>query len=291
MEEGWRDAGIKYDSSAGDADLVISLDQHLYPALLPFIQRYGGEKDLKIVVSKGTCGISAGKLTRKEVDIAGFCCPPGKTDRLPSLVFHTIGITPIALLVHSDNPVDNITFEQAREIFQGLVHRWSELRDSGGQAGKNLPIQTIGRLHCKTRPGHWRLLLDNEDLFSPRLQEVGAIPDMISLLSANPLTIGFETMWMVRHHQQEGQLKALKLNGHGPNELDHLLSGDYPIYRTYNITTWKGEAVQNPLALKLADYLLKQAEKLNSNFDVIPASQLRQAGWKFKGDELIGKPR
>jgi ABC-type phosphate transport system substrate-binding protein len=290
MPEGWKDRPIRYDPSAGEADLVVTLDQHLYPAILGVIQEYAKKQGIKIAVSEGTCGISAGKLARKAVDMGGFCCPPGRADRLPGLRFHTLGIMPIALLVHPGNPIDNITLKEARDIFQGNVYRWPRPGDSSGQPGPGLTIQAVGRLHCKIRPGHWRLLLDNEDLFSTRLQEVGTIPDMISLIASAPGAIGYEVMMMAERYRKEGKVKALKIDGLAPNAAN-LLSGSYPLYRALNITTWEGEKTKNPHAQKLVDYLVNQAGNLDSKFGIVPASSLRRAGWRFKGNELVGEPK
>jgi hypothetical protein len=98
-------------------------------------------------------------------------------------------------------------------------------------------------------------------------------------------------MWMVYRYKDKGQVKALKLDGYSPKDLSHLLSGKYPLYRVYNLTTWERDGVSKPLARELVRYLLKQAEHLDSKFGVIPASRLRKAGWIFKGDELVGEPR
>ena len=290
MPEEWKKQPIKYDSSAGDADIVVTLDQHLYPALLPLIQKYAKEHNEKIVVNEGTCGISSGMLSRKAADVGGFCCPPGFTDRLPGLRFHVLGISALALLVHPDNPIDNITFRQAQEIFSGEIYRWSELSTQDGQKGPHLSVQPIGRLHCKLRPGHWRLLLDNHDLFSTSLQEVGAIPDMISRVSSNKRAIGYEVLWNLIRYKQRGKVKAIKINGFSPENEDHVISGKYPLYRVYNLTTWEGENTANSKAEKLVEYLLQRGEHLGKEHQIIPLSRLSQAGWKFKGNELVGEP-
>ncbi len=128
MSEEWKKQSIKYDLSAGNVDIVVALDQHLYPALLPFIQKYAKEHNMKINVDEGTCGISSGLLSRKNADIGGYCCPPGLMDRLPGLQFHTLGISALTLLVHPANPINNVTIDQARQIFAGEIYRWSELR-------------------------------------------------------------------------------------------------------------------------------------------------------------------
>ena len=151
-------------------------------------------------------------------------------------------------------------------------------------------IQPVGRLHCKLRPGHWRLLLDNEDLFSPSLIEVGAIPDMISQVAINPRAIGFETLWMTRYYQDKGDVKILRLNGYSPNEPLNLVSNQYPLYRVYSFTTWEGKGVANPHARQLVNYMLKQVENLDSKFSFIPSIMLRKAGWKFSNSELVGEP-
>ncbi len=290
MPEEWRKRPVRYEQSAGNADLAITLDQHLYPAFLPLIQEYAKVNGMKIIVNEGTCGISAGMLSRKTVDIGGYCCSPGITDRLPGLRFHTIGISALALFVHPDNPVENITMEQARQIFAGEIYRWSELKSRDGTKGPNLPIQPIGRLHCKLRPGHWRLLLDNKDLFSAALQEVGAIPDMISKVASNKRAIGYEVLWNSSRYKDRGRVKPLKINGYSPDNKEAIASGRFPIYRVYSLTTWEGEGIEKPAAKKMIDYILKQRELLAEEHNIVPALQLRQAGWKFKDNELVGEP-
>ena len=85
MPADWSRKPIKYEKWAENADLAVTLDQHLYPALLPIINQFAHEKNVRIAVNEGTCGISAGLIVRKAVDIAGFCCPPAGTDRFPDL--------------------------------------------------------------------------------------------------------------------------------------------------------------------------------------------------------------
>jgi phosphate transport system substrate-binding protein len=288
MPNGWEKQPIKYESWAKGADLAVTLDQHLYGTLEPLIRRYAKDNGLRIAVNEGTCGISSGMLSRKSVDIAGYCCPPGDSDRLPGIRFHTVGIASIALIVNPDNPVNNVTLAEARGIFTGEYYNWSELAPKGWK-GRPPPIRTIGRLHCKTRPGHWRLLLDNEDLFGIRLQEVGTIPDMISLVAENSGAIGYEVMWMVRRYESTGRVKPLDIDGVSPTDDNALVEGRYPLYRTLNITTWEG-GLAKPEAEKLKDFILKSAKDLDPKYGLVPASMLKSKGWRFMGDELVGAP-
>lgn len=290
MPAEWVKKPISYEKWADKADVSVTLEQDVYQMILPLIQKYAKQRGLTIDVKEGTCGISAGMLARKVVDIGGFCCPPGKEDRLPGLSFHTLGIVSKAFLVHPENPADSVSAMELRDIFQGKLYRWSQLKTRNGNPGPQWVIRPIGRLHCPLRPGHWRLLLDNPDLFSPRLYEVGSIPDMIAQVSSNKGAIGWEVLGMVDHYKNVGKVKPLRIDGYSPTDGNAIATKRYPFYRTYNITTWEGKNVENPRARALVDYLLKEVHSLGPEFGFVPASKLSKAGWKFKGDELIGEP-
>lgn len=289
MPPGWEKKPVKHIEKV---DIAVTLDQQMYPALLPVIQKYAKEHNLKISVAEGNCGMSTGRITRKEVDIAGVCCPPDATDRMPGLKYHTLGIVPLLIFVHPDNPIDDVSFEEVQQIFQGEIIRWSELKAVGKNKLADQPIQLVTRLHCKLRPGHWRLLLDREDLFSPVSMEVGAIQDMVNQVASNQRAIGFETLWEALYrYKEKGGVKPLKINGYSPLEPANLISLKYPLYHAYSITTWETEGVSNSEAKKLTEHLLKEVERLDSKFGIIPSSRLKQAGWKFKNGELIGEPK
>jgi len=291
MPEEWVKKPIEYKEWAEGADLAISLDQQLYPAFLPIIEQYAKEHNIKIGLQEGTCGTSAKALNDKIADIAGFCCPAAESDRMPNLKFHTMGIGALALLVHSKNPIDNITFEQAQDIFQGKLFRWSDVKVDGKSIGLHKNIQVLGRLHCKQRAGHWRLLLDNEDLFSPRMFEVSAIKDMISEVTGNENAIGYETLWMAfsLYKDAEDRVKTLSINGVSPTDKAKLAAGEYPLYRTFHVTTWETDD-KNEHAQALVDHLISQLDKVDPAFGFVPVSELRKTGWQFHEAELVGEP-
>ncbi|MBF0560232.1 MAG: hypothetical protein HQL08_15790 [Nitrospirae bacterium] len=291
MPAEWIKKPVKYESWAEGADIAIMLEQDVYQTILPLIQRYAKEKNIKIAVREGTCGIAAGMLAGKTVDMGGFCCPPGKEDRLPGIKFHTLGIVGKAFLVHPANTVDSLSTEQLTNIFRGKIYRWSELKMSNGQQGPDWPIKTIARLHCISRPGHWRLMLDKDEYYGPSMKEVGSIPDMLALVAASRESIGSEVLSMVEKYKYGGKVKIVKINGHSPNNPADLASFKYPYYRTYTITTWQGKGVENPKARRLAEYLMNAVETLDpARFGFVPSSGLRKAGWKYSGSELVGEP-
>ena len=285
----WTKQPVKHEHRYRDADLVLALGQQTYPVLREYIERYAQKNHLKIVIQPGTCGISAGKLLRKTVDMAAFCCPPARTDRLPGARFHSLGIAPITLIVHPDNPVDSVTIDEARRIYQGATPSWSDVKPRI-RSIVDKPIEPVGRLHCKIRPGHWRALLPTEDMFSARLYEVGVIPDMISQVARNPNAIGWETPLMVRHFADKGEVRMLKIDNMDPTDTSYALTGSWPFYRTYHLVTWTKNSKANRQAQKLVTFLRNTIEEIHEEIGFVPPSKLKQAGWRFLGDELVGQP-
>jgi len=286
MPPEWVAQTVTHEAAHQDADLVVTLNQDTYPILAPEIQRYAAERGLKIVMQSGTCGTSAGKLMQTRINSGAFCCPPGDMDRLPGLEFHTLAITAVAVVVNAQNPLEEVTLDEARDIFRGRTRHWQEL---GTTPGLNEPIATTARLHCTKRPGHWTLLLANETLFSPTLREVGVIPDLVARTAQERNAVALETPYMVREHSAPGQVKLLRIDGHAPTDIAHLASGGYPVYRTFNMTTWSNDPDRDR-TLELIAHLRDYIEAHHERFHMAPVSLLREAGWQFIGDELVGEP-
>lgn len=272
------------------ADVALALDQQLYPALVPLIERFVRATGIKVALQEGTCGLAAGALSSKTADITGMCCPPGLLDRFPGVRYHTIGIAAIALIVHPDNPLSSITLDDARRLFGGQVKTWAELPESGFTPKPGVEVQTVARLHCRTRPGHWRLLLDDENLFSPTTFEVPAITDMLTEVSRSPAAMGYETLWHVVANATTSKVKAVRLNGVAPDDRAAVAAGRYPLYRVFGITTWEGETA-NPAAARLAAWLVERAHEIPRLYGIVPAADLRRQGWTFLDDELVAEPR
>ncbi len=286
MPAGWDAKPIKYSDKIKDVDLVISFGQQTYPALHKLVEQYARDNKINIVIQSGTCGVSAGKLLRKSLDSGTFCCPPDSKDRLPGLEFHTLAISALAVFVNAKNPIDVITTDEARRVFQGKIRNWSEL--ASGKPFENT-IRPHARLHCKKRPGHWTLLLKSQEQFSPILKEVGVIPDLVAKVGQLDDAISIETPYMINLYKKD-PVKMLKIDGFSPKDIDYVASGKYPFYRTYSMTTWSKGGKQKQLTNKLIKFLRSHIEENFHTYAMVPISKLKKAGWKFKGDELVAEP-
>ncbi|MBF0589562.1 MAG: hypothetical protein HQL53_10580 [Magnetococcales bacterium] len=283
----WIQQPVQYQDGQKNLDLHVTLDQHFFLPGNRLINAYAKKHNLRVSVQEGTCGTTAGKLGAKAADIGGFCCPPGPTDRLPGLQFHTIGIVPNVFITHPNNPLENITMTEAQELFSGEIDRWNQLSDPKAKAFKK-KVRPITRLHCKIRPGHWRAVLDNEDLFSPIIHNVGTIPDMMDSVAANSRAIGWVAHWLLEQNENAKRVNMLKIDGIHPNDVEAIAAGRYPTYKVLVLSSWHGAAAK-PEADKLIEHLLS-IKNFSPESRIIPAHLLRENGWKFDGNELVGEP-
>ena len=287
----WRQQPIRYRAQDAGAEVVLLLDQNIYPGLLPLVQEYVKEHPIKVSVREGTCGPAAEGIKHKEVDISGSCCPAGIIDRVPGLRWHTVGISPMAILVHAADPVEQLTTKQVRDIYRGKLTHWSQIPKIGEKFPRELRVWPVTRLHCKARPGHWRLILDNEEHFGPRINEVGTILDMVASVAKTRGSLGYVENWqIVGSPRFKNSVKAISIDGQDPRDPEALLSGRYPFYWVYNISTWSAANTVNPKAQQLVKYIIDNAGRIDPALHVVPATELKKRGWKFQEDELIGEP-
>ena len=289
MSETWNKQGIQH-SGSGQVDLAVTLDQQLYPIILPLIEEFAANEHIKISVENGTCGISAGALAEKSVDIGGFCCPPGELDRLPGLRFHTIGIGAIAVIENPLNQLDNVSLADAHKLFGGQITHWSGLPMSGFMENRSAPVRAITRLHCKARPGHWKTIIDDASKYSPVSIDVSAIRDIIQMVSKSPFGIGYETLWHIQQNANQSKVKIMQVGGVDPRDINAVARGDYPFYRVFNLTTWATPESANPVADKLVAFLLDNAKRINPASGIATADLLRKNGWQFSGNEVVARP-
>lgn len=292
MPSEWMRKPIEQADWGKGADITIMLEQDVFQTIYPLIRKYEKERGIKIALKEGTCGIAAGMLSKKTVDMGGFCCAAGYEDRLPGLRYHTLGIVSKAFFVNPENPIDSLTIDQIRNIYMGKAYKWSEFRNSAGKPGPDRAIKAVARLHCEKRPGHWRLLLDENRNFGTQVFEVGSIPDMISTVVHTREAMGWEVLSMIEKYKELGAVRTIKLGGYAPTDSEALATLKYPLYRVYTITTWDAPGTQNKKADALVKYLVAEMERLDpKRFGFVSPTRLRQAGWKFVGDELVGEPK
>jgi len=125
----------------------------------------------------------------------------------------------IAVIVHKDNPVENLSLEQLRDIFTGKIANWKEL------GGKNMPIVVVSR---DTSSGTF-------EIFKEKVLKNAKVKDQAIMTAANqavlttvmdtPGAIGYVGIGFV-----SDDIKVLSINGIKASK-DSVIKGTYPVSR------------------------------------------------------------
>ena len=105
---------------------------------------------------------------------------------------YRFAIDGIALAVHPENPLKNLTQEQAKKVFSGQITRWSEL------GSKDRPIHLYSRdTESGTRQTFQELLM-GQDQISLQAQFVASNGQMKAMIGKDPMpsAIFLRGIWM-----------------------------------------------------------------------------------------------
>ena len=142
-----------------------------------------------------------------------------------------LGLTPIviahdgiAVIVNDDNPVDNLSAEQLRDIYAGKITNWKEV------GGEDLKIQVINRDEASgTREAFRTIVMDGTpfDRRSAVLSGTGQVRDVVSRSRG---AIGYISLGFVDSLNAKTSVKAVSVN-HVEASEKTVASGGYPISR------------------------------------------------------------
>ncbi|MCG6970487.1 MAG: substrate-binding domain-containing protein [Gammaproteobacteria bacterium] len=175
-------------------------------------------------------GVKAAKQNAPHHETFGFvCCPLSEQEiKENHLKVWPLAKEPILILVRDDNPVNNVSEDQVRAIFRGDITNWQEV------GGPDSPIVLVTRLHCKDRPGHWKLILPNAKEFRQQRLNVKSAAAMVQRINDFSSAIGHTgSTWKFK---PTDRVKALTINGVAPTA-ENLANGSYPFYRQLSAIT------------------------------------------------------
>lgn len=174
-------------------------------------------------------------------------------EKAQGLVETILAYDGIAIVIHPENPVTDLTLEQIAAVYTGEITNWSEV---GGNDGE---IVLIGReAGSGTRDG-FESITGTEDACAYR-QELTSTGDVITTVSTNPNTIGYASLASVKD-----SVKALSVGGIAPTEAT-IKDGSYAVQRPFVLIT-KSSAALSEHAQAFFDYVTSEAAN-----DVITAA-------------------
>ncbi len=179
-----------------------------------------------------TAGIQAVQEGRCDV---GLSSRDLKDDEAAALTSTVCAIDGIAVVVHPENPVVDLTLEQIGKLYRGEIANWSEV------GGADAPVVCIGRENGSGTRDGFESITGTEDtcVYSQELSSTG---DIITTVSSNPNAIGYASLSAV-----SDKVKAVTVEGVAASEAT-VQDGSYAIQRNFVMVTPKdgvNETVQS----------------------------------------------
>jgi len=203
-------------------------------ALLPLVKQAATEfmeKNPKVTinVTAGGSGTGIKNVADGTSDIGNSDVEPAAEFKDKGLVDHQVAIAPFALIVNKDVTIDNLTKQQASDIYTGKITNW---KDVGGKDAKIVLVHRPDSSGSRTLVK--QIILDNKEFSKEGItqENSGAVKTAVAGTSSS---IGYvDTPYI------DDTLKALKIDNVAFTE-DNIKNGSYKLYGVEHMYT-KGEA-------------------------------------------------
>ena len=179
-------------------------------------------------VQEGTCDIGLSSRALKDEE---------KAAGLKETILAYDGI---AIIVHPDNPVSDLTIEQIAQLYTGEITNWKDV------GGNDAQVVLIGREAASGTRDGFESITGTKEKCQYR-QELTSTGDVITAVSQNPDAIGYASLASIKD-----SVKALNVDGVTPSEAT-VKDGSYKVQRPFVLVTAEGKAL-TPVAQAFFDY-------------------------------------
>ena len=169
-------------------------------------------------VQEGTCDIGLSSRALKDEE---------KAAGLKETVLAYDGI---AIIVHPDNPVSDLSIEQIAKLYTGGITNWKDV------GGSDAEVVLIGREAASGTRDGFESITGTKDKCQYR-QELTSTGDVITAVSQNPDAIGYASLAPIKD-----SVKALSVDGVTPSETT-VKDGSYQVQRPFVLVTVEGKAL------------------------------------------------
>lgn len=238
-------------------------------------EEYSKKSDSKIQVLGGGSGVGLASLIDGTCDMANASRPikakeieQAKAKRGHEPKEFTVGFDALAVYVHKDNPLSEISLEELAEIYGdgGAVDNWAGVSDKTASLGK---IVRISRQNSSGTYTSFReaVLGNNRDYKQGSIDQSGS-KDVVSLVGHTPGAIGYSGMGYAT-----AEVKMLKISKSKGGEavvpsVENAQNGTYPITRSLHIYTI-GEPREN--VKNYLDWILSaEGQKVVADLGYVP---------------------
>ena len=171
---------------------------------------------------KGDCNIAAASRVVNPEELA--LAQSNHVD----LDCHIIGSYAVAVVVNASNKVNNLTRDQVRDIFTGVIDNWKQV------GGMDAPIKLYARDPVSgTYLGFRELFMENKP-YATNLTTLTNYDLIVDAVSKDPAGIGYATIYL----NAKNGVKALSIRGVSPDVLS-VAESRYPFSRVLRLYTDK----------------------------------------------------
>jgi phosphate transport system substrate-binding protein len=147
-------------SSSAVKQITMNPGKAFVNSALPLNEAFEKKTGIKVIVDKGeggACGYTLKNLDTDKIDMGIMCCPVTKEEAVKKdLVQIPVARGGWVFVVNKSNPIDSLTTEQLRDIYQGRVTNWNEV------GGTNAAMNPYAYIMCGPRDERVRQFLVGE---------------------------------------------------------------------------------------------------------------------------------
>ena len=228
------------------------------------------EKNSRLKIDVQTGGSTRGILdTRDGRNSAGMASRDLSADEADGLDIRAIAYDGIAMIVHADNPIGDLSRDQVRQLFTKEIDDWASV---GAPAGA---VHVVNKAEGRAT---LEVFLEYFELENRQIKADAVIGDNaqgVRLVAGDPQAIGYVSIGEALHAQERGvPIKLLAQGGILPTP-ETVADGSYPVRRTLNLL-FRGEADRTGTEI-LAFLRSTQGQKIIRGLGFVPAMEFKEA--------------
>jgi len=234
------------------------------PIAKAFAEYYMGKhNDVNITVSESGSGNGAKSIINGTCDIANMSRAMKEEELLAAkekglnIIEHIVAMDGIAVVVHPDNPIADLSKEQLVQIYSGEIRNWKAL------GGPDIPIVVISRDTNSGTYESFQQLVTKSERITDRAEYVGSSGAIRQRVMTTPGAIGYVGLAFL-----EG-VKPLSINGVEPTQ-ETVLDRSYVISRPLFMYTNGQPAEGTHLSAFLNLYKTEEGRKIVEEQGFVP---------------------
>lgn len=173
-------------------------------------------------------------------------------------------------IVNSENPVDELTFDEIQRIYTGEITNWSQV---GGEDAPIIPYQRPTGSGSQT--AMLSLVMQDKQISEPPLKqiqaEMGQLIDAIAEYDNADTAIGYSYFYYVNTMYKKETIKMLAVDGVEPT-IETIKNGTYPIYTNGYIVTRGDEAEDSPASRWVEAVLSERGSRIIEAAGYVPVN-------------------